>query len=151
MHRTTVVRCVGALVTALVLAACAGEDAGKDAGGSPSPTSTPSSATPTRSPALSPSPTAVPTSSAPRPTFSITYAKGHVAGGTRRLKVAYRAKVSIQVTSDVADEVHLHGYDVMVDVAPGHPALLTFTAKLRGVYKIELEKLGKELARVQVQ
>jgi hypothetical protein len=59
--------------------------------------------------------------------------------------------VTLQVTSDVADEVHLHGYDKHVDVEKGGTARLTFTANLTGVFEVELESRGLRLAQLQVQ
>ena len=134
------------LVVALALfgGGCAGQSAG-----SPSSVSSPAdaSASPT---AVSSSPTAVPTKVA-EPTFAIRYEAGRVTGDTGRLKVKFGTKVVIRISSDAADEVHLHGYDVSVKVAAGGTALLAFTARIRGVFEIELEKLGKQLAKVQVQ
>jgi hypothetical protein len=52
------------------------------------------------------------------------------------------------VTSDVADEVHLHGYNVMRDVTPGEPAVLTFRATIVGTVEVELEQRGVPLARI---
>ncbi len=60
-------------------------------------------------------------------------------------------EVVIAIVSDVTDHAHLHGYDVFADVAPGKPAVMRFTAHIPGVFELELEELGKELARVQVQ
>jgi hypothetical protein len=59
--------------------------------------------------------------------------------------------VTIRVTSDVADEVHVHGYDLMTDVDPGTPATVTFDATIPGVFEVELEKLGQQLLTLQVQ
>jgi heme/copper-type cytochrome/quinol oxidase subunit 2 len=59
--------------------------------------------------------------------------------------------VSIRVTSDVADEVHLHGYDKKVDVAPGAPATLTFTADIPGIFEVELESRSIKLIDLVVQ
>ena len=38
------------------------------------------------------------------------------------------AQVVLIVRADVEDEVHLHGYDLSADVAPGQPARITFRA-----------------------
>ena len=141
--RTTVT----AAVLGLMATGCGGES-------DPTLSSQPSPSAPdvsvSASPSSSPSPSPVPTKSA-EPTFSITYAAGQVTGDTGRLKVKLGTKVVIQVRSDVADEVHLHGYDVSVKVAARGTARVSFTAKIPGVFELELEKLGKELAKVQVQ
>jgi len=55
------------------------------------------------------------------------------------------------VTADRADEVHVHGYDRMVDVEPGKPAVLEFTANLPGVFEVELEEASLKLVELQVQ
>ena len=54
------------------------------------------------------------------------------------------------VRSDVADEVHVHGYDLMADVAPGKPVRIEFTANLTGRFEIELEDRGKQIAQLTV-
>jgi hypothetical protein len=38
--------------------------------------------------------------------------------------------------------VHLHGYDLFANVAPGQPARITFRADTAGVFEAELEDLG---------
>ena len=44
---------------------------------------------------------------------------GKPQGGISRDSVSVGTNVVVNVTSDVADEVHVHGYDLMADVAPG--------------------------------
>jgi hypothetical protein len=72
-------------------------------------------------------------------------------GGVRRVTVGKGRRVILIVTSDVADHVHLHGYDVMRDVAPGSPARLAFTATIVGTVEVELEDRGVPLARITTQ
>jgi hypothetical protein len=59
--------------------------------------------------------------------------------------------VAIVVGSDVADEVHLHGYDKMIDVAPGKPARLAFVASIPGRFEVELEDRGLQVADIEVR
>jgi hypothetical protein len=47
--------------------------------------------------------------------------------------------------------VHLHGYDVMVDVAPGKPARLRFKATIPGRFEVELEDRGLHIAELEVR
>ena len=63
---------------------------------------------------------------------------GTVEGGGRT-PVSLGDTVTIRVTSDVDDHIHLHGYDVMVDVIAGETADLTFEATIPGVFEVELE------------
>ena len=63
-----------------------------------------------------------------------------VAGGEiERGRVKEGREVVIVVRADVADRVHLHGYDLMIDVAPGKRARIEFTATIPGAFQIELE------------
>ena len=80
----------------------------------------------------------------------IHYAGGKVSGDTGRVQVRSGEQVRLTVDSDVADEVHVHGYDLMSDVAPGKPATVTFRADTPGVFEVELEHLGKQLFTFQV-
>jgi len=82
--------------------------------------------------------------------IDVTYAGGQITGGGR-VPVKLGSPVTIQVTSDVADEVHVHGYDVMQEVAPDAPATVTFDATIPGVFEVELEELGRQLLTLQVQ
>ncbi len=52
---------------------------------------------------------------------------GAVTGGAGRTQVALGEEVTLRVTSDVADEVHVHGYDRVAEVAPGQVAAFRFS------------------------
>lgn len=82
--------------------------------------------------------------------FRITAKGGKPVGGIQRLEARKGERVRIVVRADVADEVHLHGYDLMVDVAPGAPAQLVFTADLTGAFELELEDAKLSLAELEV-
>ncbi len=103
-----------------------------------------------------------PTTTAPPPTTTgsqgpgtirINYevAGGRPVGGIARDSVARGRIVVISVTSDVADHVHVHGYDLMADVAPGKPATIRFSAKVPGRFEIELEDRGLQIAELEVR
>ncbi len=70
--------------------------------------------------------------------IEVTIADGEVTGPARP-SVAVGETVTIVVTSDVADELHVHGYDLFVTLAPGTPAELEFTADIPGIFEVELE------------
>jgi hypothetical protein len=76
---------------------------------------------------------------------------GKPVGGIARDSIARGRIVLIRVTSDVADHVHVHGYDLMEDVAPGHPATIGFTADVPGRFEIELEDRGVQIAELEVR
>jgi heme/copper-type cytochrome/quinol oxidase subunit 2 len=83
-------------------------------------------------------------------TVQIAVTGTKVQTAERRVKVPLDGKVRLQVTADRADEVHLHGYDRKVEISPGKPAVLEFTADVPGVFEVELEEAGLELVELQV-
>ena len=76
---------------------------------------------------------------------------GLPVGGPRRVTVARGRRVILNVTSDVSDHVHLHGYDLMQDVGPGQPARIAFRATRPGTVEAELEDRGVQIARIRAQ
>ena len=80
-----------------------------------------------------------------------TVVGGRPEGGIGRDAVDLGSDVVITVTSDVADEVHLHGYDLSADVAPGSPAVIRFNADAPGRFEMELEGTGVQIAELEVR
>jgi hypothetical protein len=76
---------------------------------------------------------------------------GEPQGGIARDSVDRGQALEITVTSDVADEVHVHGYDLMADIAPGAPATIRFEADAPGRFEIELENSGIQIAELEVR
>lgn len=68
----------------------------------------------------------------------VTVAGGSV-DGPGRVEVSTGDEVTATVTSDVADEIHVHGIDETFDIAAGETKSITFVASLPGVYEVELE------------
>ena len=62
---------------------------------------------------------------------------GSVVGGAQDIEVARGDTVRIVVTSDAPDEIHLHGYDITRNPAPGKPARFQFRADAEGAFEIE--------------
>ena len=83
-------------------------------------------------------------------TVAIVVSGGKVNGGIQRPKVDQGDHVVIVVTSDVADEVHLHGYDLHADVEAGGKARIPFVATIPGRFEVELEEKGLQLAEITV-
>lgn len=71
-------------------------------------------------------------------------------GGIVRKTVDKGDVVVLIVRSDVADHVHLHGYDIMRDVTAGGTARIRFRATLPGRFEAELEDRGVQLAELTV-
>ena len=99
--------------------------------------------------------TTAPTTTAPKPpttaTIRIVVEGGRPVGGIRRATVKRGRKVVLIVVADVADHIHLHGYDLLVDVAPGQPSRIRFDATVAGRFQLELEDRGVLLAELQVR
>jgi hypothetical protein len=131
-------------VFALAAAGCGGE------GGETT------TATPPPPPSAEPPPPQPPPLPPPEPkpqvvTVRIVVRGGEVVGGLKRATVDQGEKVAIVVGADVADEVHLHGYDKSADVAPGKPARLVFVASIPGRFEVELEDRGLQIADLEVR
>ena len=60
-----------------------------------------------------------------------------VVGGPQSIEVEQGEPVRIIVAADAPDEIHLHGYDIEREAAPGAPARFNFTANLEGVFELE--------------
>jgi hypothetical protein len=137
------------LLSGGVLAGCGGDD---DGGGAAGATTTVASTTTTAS--AEPTSTGEPTTTTAG--FSGTLIEAKVTGdrvdtASRRVRVSRGEKVRIQVEADHAEEVHVHGYDLKKDVAPGKPAVIEFTADAQGVFEVELEEAALRLFELQVQ
>lgn len=83
--------------------------------------------------------------------IEVTVAGGRVDGGADRVPVAAGTPVTLVVTSDVADEVHVHGYLLAATLVAGQPSELTFEADIAGVFEVELHDAGTVLLTLQVQ
>jgi hypothetical protein len=81
----------------------------------------------------------------------LTINGGAVEGGVRRETVKQNSQVTLRATSDVAEELHLHGYDLKTDLVPGQSADLTFLARIPGVFEVELEGAGKKVLELEVR
>ena len=72
---------------------------------------------------------------------------GVVAGEPKTIRAAKNDVVRIVVSSDVPDEIHLHGYDIEKEAAPGEPARFRFKADAEGAFELEshaAEHAGEE-------
>ena len=71
-------------------------------------------------------------------------------GGVKRLEYKAGDRIRFVVHSDVVDEVHVHGYDLMKDVSAGDQVSFSFPAKLQGVFEVELESRSEQIAELRV-
>jgi hypothetical protein len=131
---------VGVLVGLFFLLRPGGEE--PTAGTTPSPTVTPTG-----------SPTGTPES--PQPTATGPDAleveieveegrlqlevEGRRQGVPGRIRVSQGDRVSIKAESDTPQEVHVHGYDLIVNVPAGAERTRVLRADVPGVFEVELE------------
>jgi hypothetical protein len=136
---------VPVLVAALLTGCAAGQE--QDATATPpsqAPSAPSQAATATQAPAAAPSPT-----HAVR-TVAVTYAGGQVTGTSGREEVPLGDQVVLRVSSDVAEQVHVHGYDLEGPVPAGGSVDIPLTASIPGVFEVELHDSGKVLFQLRV-
>jgi len=104
---------------------------------------------PAASPPAAAAPAAAPTA-APPGEFSFDIAQGTVRGPLSMV-VRQGEQVSIRVRSDVADELHLHGYELSAPLPAGEEVALTFMAGKAGRFEVELHHSHRELGALEVQ
>ena len=133
-----------ALIATLLVGGCA---SGGD-GTAESPRPTPPTQQSSQPSASSPSPSETAFAGTE---IEITVKDGKVSPATRRVEVSQGTAVRLLVTSDVADELHVHGYDIRQDLPAGQQATLDFTADLTGVFEVESEQSHLQLVQLEVR
>lgn len=81
----------------------------------------------------------------------VTVADGEITVGERRVVVDNGSTVGVVVTSDVADELHVHGFDILATLVPGETVEFSFLADEPGVWEVELEQTHRFVFDVQVE
>jgi hypothetical protein len=76
---------------------------------------------------------------------------GHPVGGIRPLTYNKGEQILFKVKVPFAEEVHLHGYDVMKDVGPGGGTVTyDLPASIEGVFEAELEGRKEQIIEMTV-
>jgi len=83
-------------------------------------------------------------------TQTIVVRNAEPVGGVQRLEYSAGDRVEFTVGSDVADEIHVHGYDIMKDIPAGGSVSLSFPAELEGIFEVELEEHATQIAELRV-
>jgi hypothetical protein len=85
-------------------------------------------------------------------TFDLTISHGEVTPTNATWQAKVGQPVTVRVTSDAADELHVHSSpDHEFEVAAAPNQVFTFTVDVPGSVDIELHKLDKTVATLQVQ
>jgi hypothetical protein len=81
---------------------------------------------------------------------TIVIKHGKPVGGIAQLTYNEGERVRFKVDSDVSDEVHMHGYDIVKDVRAGGSVSFDFPATLEGVFEAELEGRKEQILELTV-
>ena len=154
---------IGLIVAALVVAVVAfvvASPGGDDESGEPTAQTTTTQQEPADGGEGTPTetrPAETEASAPPQPEVTrIRIRGGQVAGGAPDITVQNGDVVRIVVSSDAPDDIHLHGYDIEKQAAPGEPARFTVKTNLEGSFEMEshvAEDAGREplVARLNVE
>jgi hypothetical protein len=75
---------------------------------------------------------------------------GEPVGGVQTLESSAGEEIRFRVSSDAAEEIHIHGYDIAKEVPAGGTIEFDFPAELEGIYEAELEELGVQIAELRI-
>lgn len=75
---------------------------------------------------------------------------GEPVGGVSELEFASGDEILIEVASDAAYEIHLHGYDISQNVPAGGTVEFKTTASIEGVFELEIEDTVTPIAEISV-
>ncbi|WP_443079750.1 hypothetical protein [Streptomyces sp. P9-A4] len=108
------------------------------------PVASPSATSPSPRPTASPVPE-------PGRTVTLTITGKTVAPPPSRIELKKGERLTLRVTGDRADTVHVHGYDRELPLTPGTPATLTFTVDRTGLFEVETHESGLVLTQLVVR
>jgi len=141
------------LAAALLLAACSPGDADEPAVGATGTsvvTSTPVANVSTSAPQESTSTTAAQSTSTALPEIDFELTEdGSI--GSEVFSVGLNEMVDIWIYSVIADELHVHGYDVYFDLEAGVPLNISFLADVPGIFEVERHTGNGHLFVIEVR
>ncbi|HEY8584314.1 MAG TPA: hypothetical protein VIL49_15260 [Capillimicrobium sp.] len=76
---------------------------------------------------------------------------GQPVGGVEELSYALGDEVDFRVRSDVDEELHVHGYEIVEPLPAGKAVRVRFPADIDGRFEIELHGAGSQIAELEVQ
>jgi hypothetical protein len=129
---------------ALITAGCGGSNNSDNATGSAQPSSQPSTVNPSDMSNEQAPPT--------RLVVDVTIKEGNVTPTNEQLQAGVKEQIVIRVNSDVADELHVQStpeHSFNVEAKPMQS--FQFTVDAPGKVDVELQKLNKTIATIQVQ
>jgi hypothetical protein len=134
---------IAVVAVVVILTAGGGDDEGSSTPASATQTVTP---TPTQDqPEAQPQDAETPT---PTPKPKPPLLNG---GKVTRLEFKEGDTVKFRVVSPVAEEVHIHGYDIAKDLEPNKEITVSFPATIEGIFEIEYEHAGEQIGELRVE
>lgn len=109
------------------------------------PATTPDSATPAASAA-----TAQPAPADSGKVVELKVQHGRLVFGPELIKLSEGDKITLRVTSDTDDEMHLHGYNLHLNLTAGQTGELSLTANRSGRFEYELHHAHTALGVIEV-
>jgi heme/copper-type cytochrome/quinol oxidase subunit 2 len=87
----------------------------------------------------------------PEVTTIVVGKDGKPVGGIAEIDVNKGDEVRFKVKSAIAEEIHVHGYDLMKDVPAGGTVTFAFPAELEGIFEAELEGEAEQILELRVE
>jgi FtsP/CotA-like multicopper oxidase with cupredoxin domain len=87
----------------------------------------------------------------PEVTTIVVGKDGKPVGGIAEIDVHKGDEVRFKVESAIAEEIHVHGYDLMKDVPAGGTVTFEFPAELEGIFEAELEGEAEQILELRVE
>jgi plastocyanin len=87
----------------------------------------------------------------PEVTTIVVGKDGKPVGGIAEIDVNKGDEVRFRVKSAIAEEIHVHGYDLMKDVPAGGTVTFEFPAELEGIFEAELEGEAEQILELRVE
>jgi hypothetical protein len=81
---------------------------------------------------------------------TIVVRNGEPVGGLQELEYSAGDVIRFRVSSNQADEVHVHGYDVEEEIPAGGSATVSFPADIEGIFEVELHGSETQIAELRV-
>ena len=143
-----IVGAIAVLVVAYVLIQGGSDDGGDKAATTSTPSASATQSTTTSTQSTQSTSTAQEPAKPSVPTVRVVDAKPQ--GGVKKLEFKKGDQIRFRVVSDTADEIHVHGYDLMKDVAKGGSVNFAFKGSIDGRFVVELEGHGEQIAELDV-
>ena len=131
-------------VVAVIVLTSGSDDSGTQASQETATPTATETATATETGTATPTPTPTPT---PKPKPKIPVLS---TGQVKELEFTEGETIRFAVRSDTAQEVHVHGYDLLKETVPGKPITFSFKATITGIFEVEFEESGEHIGELRV-